>query len=96
MEYGDEPWAVQHGVLSGATAHPEGSNITMRETTFTGWRKASLSSAGDNCVEVGLGDDGTIGVRDTKQHGAGPILVFHPGEWEAFIGGVRAGEFDLT
>ena len=42
-----------------------------------------------------MGDDGTIGVRDTKQHGEGPILVFHPGEWDAFIGGVRAGEFDL-
>jgi hypothetical protein len=64
------------------------------ERTFTGWRKSSLSSGGDNCVEVGFADDGTIGVRDTKQRGEGPILEFFPAEWEAFLGGVRSGEFD--
>jgi hypothetical protein len=95
MEYVLNRWAVQRIALIRCTAHPEGIDITMRDRTFTGWRKSSLSSGGDNCVEVGLGDDGTIGVRDTKQHGEGPILVFHPGEWDAFIGGVRAGEFDL-
>ena len=67
----------------------------MRERTFTGWRKSSLSSGGDNCVEVGVGDDGTIGVRDTKQRGTGPTLVFTTSEWEAFVGGVRSGEFDV-
>jgi hypothetical protein len=65
-----------------------------QEGTFSGWRKSSLSSAGDNCVEIGFSDDGAIGVRDTKQHGEGPILVFSPAEWEAFLGGVRQGEFD--
>lgn len=65
-----------------------------QQRTFTGWRKSTLSSAGDNCVEVGFADDGTIGVRDTKQNGEGPVLVFHPGEWEAFLGGVRRGEFE--
>lgn len=68
--------------------------MMMRQHTFKGWRKSSLSSGGDNCVEVGFADDGTIGVRDTKQQGNGPVLVFFPGEWEAFIGGVRQGEFD--
>ncbi|HEX6421847.1 MAG TPA: DUF397 domain-containing protein [Acidimicrobiales bacterium] len=66
----------------------------MHERTFSDWRKSSLSSGGDNCVEVGFGDDGTIGVRDTKQHGQGPVLVFTPSEWQAFLGGVRQGEFD--
>jgi hypothetical protein len=66
----------------------------MHERTFSGWRKSSLSSGGDNCVEVGFGDDGTVGVRDTKQHGQGPVLVFTPSEWQAFLGGVRHGEFD--
>lgn len=66
----------------------------MHERTFSGWHKSSLSSGGDNCVEVGFGDDGTIGVRDTKQHGQGPVLVFTPSEWQAFLGGVRQGEFD--
>jgi hypothetical protein len=66
----------------------------MRQHRFRGWRKSSLSSGGDNCVEVGFAADGSVGVRDTKQGGAGPVLVFFPGEWEAFIGGVRRGEFD--
>lgn len=66
----------------------------MHERTFSGWRKSSLSSGGDNCVEVGFGEDGAIGVRDTKQNGEGPVLVFTPSEWEAFLGGVRGGEFD--
>jgi hypothetical protein len=66
----------------------------MEERTYSGWRKSSLSSAGDNCVEVGFADDGSVAVRDTKQHGEGPVLEFFPGEWEAFLGGVRRGEFD--
>lgn len=68
----------------------------MRQRKFTGWHKSTLSSAADNCVEVGVGDDGTVGVRDTKQHGEGPILVFTPDEWKAFLGGVRRGEFDMA
>ena len=90
-------WAVQRRRADQAHRHIQKGLTSRCETaTFTGWRKSSLSSGGDNCVEVGFGDDGTIGVRDTKQHGEGPILVFHPGEWDAFVGGVRAGEFDLT
>jgi hypothetical protein len=66
----------------------------MHERTFSGWHKSTLSSGGDNCVEVGFADDGTVGVRDTKQHGQGPVLEFTPSEWSAFVGGVRQGEFD--
>ena len=29
------------------------------------------------------------------EHGQGGALTFTPAEWEAFIGGVKAGEFDL-
>jgi hypothetical protein len=55
------------------------------------WRTSSLS-AGGNCVQVAFLQD-RIGVRHSKdQHG--PMLVFNPGEWDAFTGGVRAGEFD--
>jgi hypothetical protein len=63
------------------------------ESKFTDWRKSSLSSGGDNCVEVAFAADGTVGVRDSKQHGTGPTLEFTPSEWEAFVGGVAAGEF---
>jgi hypothetical protein len=33
-------------------------------------------------------------VRDSKDQ-AGPILVFTPAEWSAFVAGVKGGEFDL-
>lgn len=61
---------------------------------FTNWRKSTHSSGGDNCVEVAIAGDGAIGVRDSKQHGLGPVLEFTPSEWQAFLGGVKEGEFD--
>ena len=61
---------------------------------FTSWKKSSFSSGGDNCVEVAFAADGSVGVRDSKQKGLGPILEFTPAEWEAFLGGVGEGEFD--
>jgi hypothetical protein len=65
-----------------------------RESKYTSWRKSSLSSGGDNCVEVAVATDGSIGVRDSKQRGEGPVLEFTPTEWDAFVGGVKGGEFD--
>ncbi|MEV6983390.1 DUF397 domain-containing protein [Sphaerisporangium sp. NPDC051017] len=57
------------------------------------WRKSSLSSAeGQNCVEVAARPDGGQAVRDSKNPG-GPILTFTPGGWNAFIRGVKGGEF---
>jgi hypothetical protein len=63
---------------------------------FTGaiWRKSSLSGPWtDNCVEVAF-VDGAIGVRDSKNP-TGPVLVFTPSEWDAFVDGAKDGEFDL-
>jgi hypothetical protein len=57
------------------------------------WRKSSFSGV-NGCVEVAYVDGG-VAVRDSKDRG-GPVLVFTPLEWEAFVGGVRNGEFDLT
>jgi hypothetical protein len=57
------------------------------------WRKSSHS--GDNgCVEVANGDD-LIAVRDSKDP-TGPMLLFTPLEWRAFLAGVRDGEFDVV
>jgi hypothetical protein len=49
------------------------------------WRKASQSTAnGGDCVEV-ANHDGTILVRDTKQHGHAQVHRFTPTQWRTFI-----------
>jgi uncharacterized protein DUF397 len=57
------------------------------------FRKSSFSG-GSGCVEVRRLPDGRIAVRDSKH----PSLVpnhYTPTAWEAFLSGIRAGEFDL-
>lgn len=57
------------------------------------WIKSSFSGYNGNCVEVaGLSGD-TIRVRDSKNPRGG-VLNFTQSEWDAFLGGVRNGEFD--
>jgi hypothetical protein len=56
------------------------------------WRESSFASEKDKGVEVAMVDDRIV-VRDAKDRD-GPMLVFTPEEWEAFLGGVRGGEFD--
>jgi hypothetical protein len=55
--------------------------------------KSSYSGAA-GCVEVRLLHDGTIGLRDSKDVSK-PPHIFTSVEWEAFLAGVRNGEFDL-
>ena len=54
----------------------------------------SSFSGGAGCVEVRKLDDGSIGLRDSKDV-TKPPHVFTAHEWTAFVAGVRAGEFDL-
>lgn len=57
------------------------------------WVKSSLSFANGNCVEVASLLGGGVGVRNSRDPD-GLVLRFTPGEWAAFLGGVRNGEFD--
>ena len=58
------------------------------------WTKSTRSNNNGACVEVRLDGD-HIRVRDTKQGDAGPVNAFTRPEWDAFVAGVKAGEFDL-
>lgn len=58
------------------------------------WRKSRFSSGGQNgCVEVAFLPDGGVAVRDTKDRTLPPHR-YTAAEWDAFVAGVRAGEFD--
>jgi Domain of unknown function (DUF397) len=59
------------------------------------FRKSSFSAAGNPaCVEVGFTVT-EVHLRDSKDPD-GPVLRFTPQEWEAFIAGVKDGQFDLA
>jgi hypothetical protein len=57
------------------------------------FRKAGASDTG-GCVEVAALPGGGIRVRDSKDQ-TGPVLAYTDHEWECFIAGAKAGEFDL-
>jgi hypothetical protein len=56
------------------------------------WQKSGRSQT-NGCVEVAFVDN-QVAVRDSK-HREGPVLIFTPVEWEAFLGGVSDGQFRL-
>jgi hypothetical protein len=55
------------------------------------WRKSGFSSGNSACVEVAFLSD-AVAVQDSEDPG-GPVHVFTPREWAAFVGGVLSGEF---
>jgi hypothetical protein len=56
------------------------------------WVKAQYSGANGQCIEI-ASTAGKIAIRDSKDPD-GPILVYTPGEFKAFLHGARNGEFD--
>jgi hypothetical protein len=56
------------------------------------WTKSTLSNPSGCCVETAPLPDGGMAVRNSRH--PKPELHFTPAEWDAFVGGVRLGEFD--
>jgi hypothetical protein len=54
------------------------------------WVRAGAGSAEDQ-VEIARLPDGGTALRES---GRGDVLWFTPAEWQAFVAGVRDGEFD--
>lgn len=67
--------------------------LTNSERMSLTWRKAQRSTNDGACVEV-ASVPGKIAVRDSKDTG-GPILVYAPEEWSAFLDGVKKGEYAI-
>jgi len=53
-----------------------------------------VSAYNGSCFEIARLLEDRVGVRDTKDKGSGPVLIFNQSEWNAFLLGAKAGEFD--
>ena len=71
-------------------------SATIRPMNLNGpWRKSSHSNSFSNCTEVRRDGDAIL-MRDSKQHGAGPVLSFTPREWLAFTDGIKDGQIAVA
>ncbi len=68
--------------------------VTSADVSQASWRKSTFSHLNGNCVEIGRLLPDRIGIRDTKDNGTGPVLIFTGAEWDAFIAGAKEGQFD--
>jgi hypothetical protein len=57
----------------------------MEDIAKPSWRKSSFSgNGGPDCIEI-AGHEGLVLVRDTKQHGHGPMLQLSVAAWRRFV-----------
>jgi hypothetical protein len=68
--------------------------VTSADVRRASWRKSAFSQLNGNCVEIGRLLPDRVGMRDTKDNGSGPVLIFTGAEWDAFIAGAKEGQFD--
>lgn len=64
----------------------------LRLPSDDSFRKSSFSESA-NCVAVAVQSDGSVKVRNSKDSKLA-TLQFTPGEWKAFVEGVKHGEFE--
>lgn len=57
------------------------------------WRKSHFSNPSGNCVEVAALPDGGVAIRNSRDP-QGPVLIYTPRELDAFVRGVKGGDFD--
>jgi hypothetical protein len=84
------------GDLSASAGPIGGKDVKLHISSLPGicWTKSSHSFGNGDCVETAPLPGGHVAVRDSKDK-AGPVLLFTPSEWRAFVGGVKGGEFDI-
>ncbi len=68
--------------------------VTATDIERANWQRSSFVDVNGVCLEVARLSPRRIGVRDAKDHGSGPVLVFTNKEWDAFIRGAKNGQFD--
>ncbi|NVI86317.1 DUF397 domain-containing protein [Actinomadura sp. BRA 177] len=79
------------------STHESGNPLGQEDRSRIAWHISSFSpNGGGNCVEAGPLADGTerVAVRHSHRPNAEVIIYTRP-EWEAFLNGVRNGEFNF-
>jgi hypothetical protein len=71
----------------------KGNHAVQENDMPLDWRRSEYCGNAA-CVEVAV-SNGTYFVRDSKRPETSP-LTFDHAEWEAFVAGVRAGNFDFN
>jgi hypothetical protein len=67
------------------------------DLTHAEWQRPGTSESLNGCPEIALvphSDGVTYVAMRNSADPEGTILVFTPGEWDAFIAGAKDGEFD--
>jgi hypothetical protein len=57
------------------------------------WRKSRYSNPSGDCVELAKLPDGGIAMRNSRDR-SGPVLTYTRAEFDAFMHGVKKGDFD--
>jgi hypothetical protein len=85
----EQPAAVTPGWRKSSHSTQSGGGSCV-EAAALPWRKSSFSgqSGGGSCVEAAHAP-GAILVRDTTQHGAGPVLRVTAADWAAFTASIK-------
>ena len=86
-------WRIISPMLLGGSYYPR-HGVRAEDIARATWRKSAASGYNGSCLEIARLRSDRIGVRDTKDKGSGPVLVFNANEWNAFLAGMKAGEFD--
>lgn len=64
------------------------------DTATARWERTTHEDGTPAALEIGYADNGMVALRMAEDP-EGDILIYTPSEWEAFVEGVRDGEFDI-
>jgi hypothetical protein len=74
-------------------SYPSYNGVPAGDLPGARWRKSARSSAQGNCIELAQLPGAGVAVRNSRDP-EGPALVFTDAEFDAFLGGVKDGDFD--
>ena len=86
----DAPLPDAHGPHEATPTTPASGPPT--EDGELHWYRATDDPDAEACLEIAVDHDGMIRIRESTRPDV--VAVTTPAKWEAFVKGVKAGEFD--